>query len=119
MKGLAALAIVVMLGLSVYNWWEIRGLREDVQRLEAKVQQAQSGGVSEQAFQKAMDLLFQARVAMANTDWSKARNAYDSFSQQISAAANTAGHKASPALKWLENEAKDLRKQIERGVASR
>ena len=119
MKGLAAFAILFLLGMSVYNWYEIRGLRQEIVRLEEKVDAAGSGGVSEQALQKALDLMLQARVALANTDWNKARTAYESAQQQIGAAAKTAGEKAGPAMRWLRDQARDLGNQIQQRAPSR
>ena len=52
----------------------------------------------------------------ANTDWTKARTAYDSVSQQISAAARTAGQKSGPALRWIQDQARDLGSQIQQHV---
>src|SRR2546430_1359928 len=47
MKGLVVLMIALLLGSSVYNWWEIRGLRQEIVRLEKKVDESQSGGLTD------------------------------------------------------------------------
>ena len=116
MKGLLALVLVLMLGMSVYNWMEIRALRQEISDLRTKVDQSQSGGLTDQTLQKAMEMMVQARVALANTDWSKARTAYESARQQIGAAASAANEKAGPALRWLEDQARDIGKQIQQRV---
>jgi hypothetical protein len=111
-KGLAGVAILLMLGLSIYNWYEIRNLRQEIVRLEMKVNETNGGGLSNQALDKAMELMVQARVALANTDWTKARSTYESARQQLSAAASTAGQKAAPTLRWLQDQAHEIENQI-------
>lgn len=118
MKGFAVLLLVLMLGASVYNWYEIRSLRQEVAELQIKVENSKSAGLSDQALQKAMEMMFQARVALANTDWTKARSAYESARQQIGAAASAAGERTGPAVRWLEGQARDLGKQIQDHIPS-
>src|ERR1044071_3168629 len=103
MKGFIAFLLVLVLAVNVYNWFEIRGLKEEVANLQTQVKDAKQGGISDQALQKAMDLMVQARVAVANTDWSKAKSAYESASQQIAGVAKAAGEKAGPALRWMQD----------------
>lgn len=119
MKGLAVFMLALFLGVSAYNWYEIRSLRQEISVLEKKLDESRSGGLTDQALQKATEMMFQARVALANTDWSKAHSAYEAANQQIRAATSAAGEKAGPAVKWLQDQANDVGNQIQQHIPGR
>jgi hypothetical protein len=119
MKGFIALLMICMIGLAGFNWWQIRELRQDIVRLEEKVQQQQSSHVSDELVAKAVVALAQAREAVANTDWNKAKGTFDSARANIDAAVKTANAKAGPTLRWLQGQAQEIGKQIQDRVPQR
>jgi hypothetical protein len=116
MKGFMGFVVVVLLGLTAYNWWEIRSLRQDIAALEQKVTSQQSGSVTDTVVAQATVALGQARQAISSMDWNRARIAYDDARKQLDQASKTAGDKAAPTVKWLEGQAAELGKQIKERV---
>lgn len=114
MKGFIALLLFLMIGISAFNYWQIKTLREEVAQLEQKVNQQQNGGgVADVVVGKATAALLQAKEALAHTDMDKARAAFDSARKYLDEAARGANEKAGPAVKWLKDEASDLGRQIQ------
>ena len=113
MKGFIALALVAMLGLSAYNYWEIRELRQEIAALNVKVQSESQGSVTDEVVAKATVALAQARDALNRMDTTQARSAYDTAMRHLDEASRTASAKAGPTVKWLRGEASDLGKQLQ------
>jgi hypothetical protein len=119
MRGFIALVLVALLGLSAYNYWEIREMRQEIAALNEKVRVESQGSVTDEVVAKATVALAQARDAMNRMDTTQARGYYDTARQQLDAAARTAGTKAGPTVKWLRDEASDLGKQLQDKVRGR
>jgi hypothetical protein len=113
MKGFIALVLVALLGLSAYNAWEIRTMREEIAALNQKVNTQSQSGITDEVVAKAAVALAQARDAMNRMDTTRARAAYETARQRLDEAAKVASAKAGPTVKWLRDEAADLGKQLQ------
>lgn len=118
MKGFIALVLVALLGLSAYNFWEIRTLRQEIVALNQKVTSQSQTGLTDEVVAKAAVALAQARDAMNRMDTSQARNAYDTARRRLDEAARIASDKAGPTVKWLRDETADLGKQLQDKIHS-
>jgi hypothetical protein len=113
MKGFIALALVALLGLSAYNYWEIRELRQEIAALNQKVTIRSQGGLTDEVVAKAAVALAQARDALGRMDTAQARAYYDTARRHLDEAARSANAKAGPTVKWLRDEASDLGRQLQ------
>src|ERR1051325_1508924 len=76
MKAPAVFAVIILLGLSAYNWWQVRELRDEVSRLQVKVaEQQQSGGIADQTVAQAVRAIAAAKDAIGNMNTDSARSA--------------------------------------------
>jgi hypothetical protein len=119
MKGFFALVLVALLGLSAYNYLEIRALRQEIASLNQKVNVQSQGGLTDEVVAKAAVALAQARDALNRMDTAQARGYYDTARRQLDEAARTASAKAGPTVKWLRDEASDLGRQLQDRVRRR
>ena len=78
MKGLIVVVLLALLGVSVYNWMQIRSLQQEIARLDAKVQQQQqASGVTDMVVLQARLALEQAKAALASSNVQDARAAFN------------------------------------------
>ena len=119
MKAFLAFLVSVMVGLSVFNYWQIHELKDQVARLELKIQEQQSAGMTDKVVAEATQALASAKDAIVRMDTTTARNYADSAKDMLMKAGKTAGDKAAPTVKWLEGQAKDLGKQIQDKIGSK
>jgi len=106
MKGFLAVLILLLLGLTGYNTWEIRNLRQELAATEAKLnEQRQSTDLLTQA----TAALAAARTAVSGADFTAAQNALNGAKEAL----GKVGERAQPALKWLEQQASDVGRQIQ------
>ena len=119
MKGFIALVLVALLGLSAYNYWEIRSMRQEIATLNEKVRAQSETGLTDEMVAKAAVALAQARDAMNRMDTAQARAAYESARQRLEQAAKVASEKAGPTVKWLRDEAADLGRQLQEKTRNR
>ena len=113
MKAFLAFLVLVLVGLSAFNYWQIHELKDQVSRLELKIQEQQSAGMTDKIVAEATQALAGAKDAIARMDTTTARNYADSAKEMLMKAGKTAGEKATPTVKWLQGQAKDLGKQIQ------
>lgn len=120
MKGLIFVALLAVLGFSVYNWMQIRSLQEEIARLDAKVQQQQqAGGGTHAIMLQARIALEQAKAALNSSNVQEARAAFSSAQQKLAEAARTAGDKAAPGIQWLQEQAAAVGREVDRKVHGR
>ena len=101
MKGLMVFLLVTVLAMTGYNWWQIQTLRQDIARLEQKVD-ARPATLSDQVIGQATAALLRVQQAVNNTDWNKAHTAYDDARAKVDQVARAAGEKAGPTIDWLK-----------------
>jgi hypothetical protein len=118
MKAFLAFLVIVMVALSGFNYWQIHELKDQVARLEIKVQEQQSTGMTDKVVAEATQALASAKDAITRMDTTTARNYAESAKEILMKAGKTASEKASPTVKWLEGQARDLGKQIQDKVNS-
>ncbi len=114
MKGFIAVLVIALIGLNVYNYMQVQDLKQQVARLEVKLNEAQqSQGVSDRVVAEATRALAQARDAISRMDTTTARNYAENARQTLERAGKSASEKASSTIKWLGEQTSDLRKKIE------
>ena len=118
MKGLIALTLVLLLGLSASNYWEIRSMRQEIAALSEKVKVQSESNVATDVLRTAAATFVQARELVNKVDTVQARTAYESAKQRLEAALKTANDKAGPAGKWVRDEAYNLGKQLQESARS-
>ena len=118
MKAFLGFLVLSLVALSGFNYWQIHELKDQVARLELKIQEQQSAGMTDKVVAEATQALASAKDAIARMDTTTARNYADSAKELLMKAGKTAGEKATPTVKWLEGQAKDLGKQIQDKIHS-
>jgi hypothetical protein len=118
-KALLAFLILILLALAGFNFWQIRELNDKVARLEVKIQEQQAGGVTDRVVAEATQALARAKDAIARMDTTTARNYADSAKGLLMQAGKTASEKAAPTVRWLEDQAKDVGRQVQDKINSK
>lgn len=114
MKGLGGFAVIILLGLAAYNWWQVRELSDKVARLEVKVaEQQQGGGVADQTVAQAVRAIAQAKDAIGAVNMDSARGALNRAGDFLAQAGKTVGDKSAPTVNWLREQANSLSKQVQ------
>jgi hypothetical protein len=116
MKGFMALVLVLLLGLACYNWWQIQTLRQEIARLEQKINEP---SVSDQAIAQAAAALERVRRAVSATDWNKARTAYDEARAKVDQVARAAGDRGGKTIDWLKQQTSDIGRQLQQRLPAR
>ena len=111
MKAFLAFLVLALVGLSGFNYWQIHELRDQVARLELKIQEQQSTGMTDKVVAEATQALASAKDAISKMDTTTARNYAETAKELLMKAGKTAGEKASPTVKWLEGQAKEARQR--------
>ena len=120
MKGLLVLLFLVLIGANVFNWIQINDLKRQVAAMQLKMdEQQRSANVSDQVVAEATRAIAQAREAIAHTNLDSARAKLESATRTLQDAARTASLKAAPTVRWLQDEASDLRRQVEDRIKNR
>ena len=112
MKGFAVVVLILMLMLTGFNWYEIHTLKQEVYTLQQNLKEQKAKSQTDDLIAKATVALGQARAAASATDWTSAKKSYDNVRMQLEMAAKTAEEKSKPAVKWIQDQAADLEKQI-------
>ena len=113
MKGFIAVLIIALIGFNVYNYMQVQDLKQQVARMEIKLNEQQSQGVTDRVVADATRALAQARDAISRMDTTTARTYAETARQTLERAGRTAGEKASSTIKWLGEQTSDLGKKIE------
>ena len=113
MKGFVAFVILILIAISGYNTWQVHELQQEIAQLNVKVKEQQSGGVTDEVVAQATRAIAAAREAIANTDMNSARTALDNARQKVAQAGRTASERAAPTVKWLEDQASELGRQVQ------
>ncbi len=113
MKGLIAVLFLALAAMSAFNYIQVQDLKQEVARMQAKLNEQQAGGVTDQVVAQAAQAIAQARDAISKMDTSRARTALDSAREYLANASKTASAKAGPTVKWLEEQASDLNKRVQ------
>ncbi len=113
MRGFVAFILVLFLLMTTYNWYEIHTLRQEISLVEKNLKQQRIKSERDDLLAQTTLALGQARTAINSTDWNKARQAFDTAKTNLDMASKTAQEKSGPTLKWLQDEAKDLQKQVQ------
>lgn len=105
MKGLVALLLVLALATTAYNYMQIQQLRAEVVMLRSQLaDQKRANNLLAEAVQSVQ----QAKDAIGRVDTRAASNALERARAKLRDAAKFAGDKAGPALKWLEDQVRDM-----------
>lgn len=112
MKAVLTLFVVALLALNIYNWWEIRNLRQEIDRLNHKVEQI-SPELTDQVIGEAARALARAREAIDKMDLEHARAAVEDARRQLEEAGRSANEKARLTVKWLGEQVTELGKRIQ------
>ena len=113
MKGLIVALFVALIGFSFYNYLQVQDLKQEVSRLQAKLNEQQSGGVTDQVVAQAATAIAQAKDAISKMDTSRARSTLDSAREYLAQASKSVSEKSAPTVKWLEEQASDLGKKVD------
>ncbi len=117
MKVVIAFVLMLFLLMTTYNWYEIHSLRQEITRLETNLKEQSAKSETDDMIAKATVALGQARMAINSTDMNKARQAFETAKTNIDMASKTAREKSAPALKWIQDEANDLQKQVQQRLS--
>lgn len=107
--GAAFLALLIMNGVTFY---QVDALKAEVRDLKAKVAQERK---NTDLMAEAVQTLDRARKHLGKTDTSEARKALEETVDTLSKTAKSAGGRAEPAIRWLQDQADNLKRQIENG----
>lgn len=114
MRGFIAFLLTALLSVELVNCWQIRQLQAQVDTLQHRVQKAEAADSSTTALNTALALLAQAREAMKDADYEKARALLAETTARANQIGHTVGDKAAPAAAWLRQQARMLEDQIDR-----
>ena len=113
MKGFAVFLMLVMLVFTGFTYWQVTELRKEVAVLKLQLAERQAGGVTDEVVAKAAIAIAQAREAIGHTNLDTARSALESAKGYLSEAGKTASTKAGPTVKWLQEQATGLGRQVQ------
>jgi hypothetical protein len=113
MKAFIALLVIALIGFNVYNYMQVQDLKQQVARLEVKLNEEKSQGLSDKVVADAVRTLAQARDAVTRMDTTTARNYVENARTALERAGQTASEKAAPTVKWLGEQASDLGKKLQ------
>lgn len=112
MKAVLTFFVVALVALNIYNWWEIRNLRQEIDRLSHQVKQT-SPDLADQVVAEATRALARAREAIDKLDPDHARTAVEDARQRLEEAGRLASEKVRPTVKWLGEQVTELGKRIQ------
>lgn len=111
MKGCVPAALfVVLAGLLGYNMWTVHTLRAEVAELKRELQREKQTST---LLGDAMRALQDVREALAGPTASEAAGSLEKARKALAEAAQSAGKHAEPALRWLQEQARALAKEVE------
>lgn len=113
MKGFLALVFVLVLAITGFNYWQVQELRKEVALLKAQLADQRAGSISDAAVTQAAIAIAKAREAIGKTNIEDARNALSRAKDYLTDARKTASTKAAPTVKWLQDQAAELKRQME------
>ena len=113
MKGIGVFAAIAALAFGVFNYWQVTQLRNEVALLKVQIAEQRAGGVTDAVLARAALALAEARNAISGSKLEQARAALDTAKEYLGDARTTAGEKAAPRLKWLQEQAQGLSRQVQ------
>ena len=116
MRAFAVLSVLAMLALTAFNYWQVQELRKEVTLLKLQLAERQGGGLTDVAVAQAARAIAQARDAIGHTNLDTARAALNTAKDYLADAGKTAGDKAAPTVKWLQEQASQLGRQVQERV---
>lgn len=106
MKGLAALLLILIMAATAYNFVQIQQLRAEVVLLRSQLAEQKRAN---NLLAEAVESVQQAKDAIGRVDKRAASNALEQAGARLRDAAKFAGEKAGPALKWLEDQVREMK----------
>jgi hypothetical protein len=119
MKGFIAVLLLLLLGGTAWNAWQIRELKQEIAGLQRNLQQETEARKADDLLARANGALQDAKTAIAGMDAAKAQSALATARQRLADAAKYANEKAAPTISWLERQAADLSKQVQERMNSK
>lgn len=119
MKGFLLLFCIGLLGLCGINWLQIGGLKQDIARLETKVQLEHDARAKDSPIGIAQTALDQLQDAVKNTDWKQAQAKLEEARTRIEVAGKDVSDRAKPGVEWMKSQYDELSKQVKDKVGSR
>ena len=111
-----AFSIILLLGLLVstaFNHWQVQQLRAEVAELKVQMANQQAGSLTNELVAKATAAILQARHAIGSAKVENAKAALNTAREYLAEAGKTAGAQAGPRLKWLQDQAQGIGRQIQ------
>jgi biopolymer transport protein ExbB/TolQ len=118
MKAVGTFCMMVLLVLTLYNGWEIRHLRQELDRLNHQVKQTPPN-LSDQVVAEVTRALAHAREAIEKMDLKHAQNTVEEAQKRLEEAGRSASQKVKPTLRWLGEQVSALGKQIQQSSEAR
>ena len=113
MKAFGVFATVVVLLFTGFTYWQVQELRKEVAILKLQLAEQRAGGVTDAAVAQAVQAIAQARDAIGSTKLDNARAALESAKDYLSEAGKTASAKSAPTVKWLQEQAAGLSRDVQ------
>ena len=113
MKAFAGFLLVILIGITAFNYWQVQELRKEVALMKVQLAEARAGGVTDAAVAQAAIAIARARDAISRTNMDSARGALQSAKDYLAEAGKTASTKAGPTVKWLQEQAAGLSNEVQ------
>lgn len=115
MKGFTAFLLLVLLALNLWNARQLQQLQAQVASLQNRVQQTQNADASlTDLFNRALPLLNQAREAVKQADFDRARKLLSETTDRVNQVSHAVGDKSAPVVSWLRQQARSLEAQMDK-----
>lgn len=119
MKAVGALVFLLLGAIVLFNAWQIRELRQDLDQLRSKLEEQKRMAASERLLSEAIQALLAAREAVGSADPAKAVALVSAARQRIAEAAASASRSAKPVLNLLDSQASELSRRFNGAVLNR
>ena len=113
MKAVGVFALLMVLIFTGFTYWQVQELRKEVALLKLQLAEQRAGGVTDAAVAQAARAIAQARDAISRTNLESARSALDTAKDYLSDAGKTASAKGRPTVKWLQEQAAGLSREVQ------
>src|ERR1051326_2769812 len=119
MRALIALLIIVLIGISGFNYLRVTNLEHEVAQLQTQLHQQPTADESDKAIADATQALARAREAIKHMDGASARSYVDAAKAKLDEAGKRAGDKTRTAVKWLGEQTSELGRKIQERAGAR
>ena len=113
MKVFVGLLFIALIGFCAFNYMQVQDLKQQVARLEIKLNEEQQQGVSDRVVAEATRALIKAHDAISQMDPATARTYVENARVALERAGRAANEKAGPTMRWLGEQASALGKKVQ------